>query len=90
MAALRAGPSIALLVENAMKTMKCKELGGQCDQQLSAGSWGEMVKVMTKHVLDKHPDVARQMERMHDEDPKRWGKEMKPNWEAAPEASAHR
>ena len=45
-----------------MKTMTCKQLGGKCDQKLSAGSWDEMVKVMTKHVLEKHPDVAKAMD----------------------------
>lgn len=68
-----------------MKTMTCRELGGTCDQKLSANSWDEMVKVMTQHVMDKHPDVAKQMEKMHNEDPKRWGKEMRPKWDAAPD-----
>jgi len=39
-----------------MKTMTCRQLGGSCDEQLSANSWDEMVKTMTKHVLEKHPD----------------------------------
>jgi hypothetical protein len=26
------------------------------------------------------------MEKMHNEDPEKWGKEMKPKWDAAPEA----
>lgn len=68
-----------------MKSLTCRELGGKCDQKLSAGSWDEMVKVMTKHVLEKHPDVAKTMEKMHNEDPKKWGKEMRPKWEMAPE-----
>jgi predicted small metal-binding protein len=68
-----------------MKTMTCKELGGKCDQKLSANSWDEMVKVMTKHVMDQHPDVAKQMEKMHNEDPKQWAAETKPKWDAAPE-----
>jgi predicted small metal-binding protein len=42
-----------------MKTMTCKELGGTCDQKVSANSWDEMVQKMTKHVMDKHPDVAK-------------------------------
>jgi predicted small metal-binding protein len=67
-----------------MKTMTCRELGGKCEQRLSANSWEEMVKTMTKHVLEKHPDVAQQMKAMHDADPQKWGKEMKPKWEAAP------
>ncbi|MEP6548747.1 MAG: hypothetical protein ABJD53_14895 [Gammaproteobacteria bacterium] len=68
-----------------MKILTCKELGGKCNQKLSAESWGEMVKVMTKHVMDKHPDVANEMEQMHKQDPQKWGKEMKPKWNAAPE-----
>ena len=68
-----------------MKSMTCRQLGGSCDQALSASSWDEMFKVMTKHVLERHPDVARTMERMHHEDPKQWGREMRPKWEAAPE-----
>jgi hypothetical protein len=44
-----------------------------------------MVKVMTKHVMEKHPDVAKAMEKMHNEDPKKWSREMKPKWEAAAE-----
>jgi predicted small metal-binding protein len=63
-----------------MRTLTCKDLGGKCDQKLSAASWEEMVKVMTKRVMEKHPDVAKEMEKMHNEDPKKWGKEMKPKW----------
>jgi len=66
-----------------MKTLTCKELGGPCEAELSAHSWDEMVQVMTKHVMTNHPDTARAMERMHNEDPKKWGREMKPKWDAA-------
>jgi predicted small metal-binding protein len=69
-----------------MKIMTCRELGGSCNQELSASAWDEMVKAMTEHVLAKHPDTARAMEKMHDEDPKRWGRETKPRWDAKPEA----
>jgi predicted small metal-binding protein len=67
-----------------MKTMTCKELGGKCDQKLSAGTWEEMVQVMTKHVMDNHPDVARKMKEMHDKNPKQWAAETKPKWDHAP------
>lgn len=67
-----------------MKTMTCRELGGICDHRLSADSWEDMVKAMTKHVMAQHPDVAKEMERMHNEDPKRWSREMRPKWDAAP------
>ena len=68
-----------------MKTMTCKALGGSCDAKLSARSWDDMVKTMTRHVMENHPDVAKKMEQMHDEDPQRWGREMKPKWEATAE-----
>ena len=68
-----------------MKTMTCRELGGSCDQELSAETWGDMVKTMTAHVMENHPDVAEKMKKMHEADPEKWGKEMKPKWDAAPE-----
>ena len=69
-----------------MKTLTCRELGGSCDTKLSAASWDEMVKVMSKHVMENHPDVAKQMEQMHNEDPKKWGREMQPKWDRAEES----
>ena len=41
------------------------------------------MKTMTKHVMEKHADVAE--ERMHNQDPNKWGKEMKPRWDATPD-----
>jgi predicted small metal-binding protein len=70
-----------------MKSMTCRELGGPCDQTLTAATWDEMVKKMTRHVMEKHPDTAKAMEQMHNQDPKKWGQEMKPKWDAKPEAS---
>lgn len=43
------------------------------------------MQAMTKHVMEKHPDVAKEMEQMHNEDPKKWGAEMKPKWDATDE-----
>jgi predicted small metal-binding protein len=65
-----------------MKTMTCRELGGPCDQQLRAETWDEMVRTMTQHVMQNHPDTAKTMERDHNEDPRRWGREMRPKWDA--------
>ncbi len=65
-----------------MKSMTCHELGGPCDQKLEANSWDEMVTTMTKHVMEKHPETAQAMKEMHDKDPKQWGREMKPKWDA--------
>lgn len=68
-----------------MKTMLCRDLGGACDQKLSAESWNKMVGVLTKQVMENHPDTAKEMEKMHNDDPEKWGDEMKPKWEATPE-----
>jgi len=46
-----------------MKTMTCRSPGGKCDQALSANCWDQMVKVMTADVLEKHPDVAKEMQK---------------------------
>ena len=64
--------------------MHCSDLGGICDEKISAESWGDMVTAMTKHVNANHPDLAKEMEKMHVENPDKWGNEMKPKWEATP------
>ena len=69
-----------------MKTLTCKELGGACDEKLSANTWDEMVKAMTAHVMSRHPDVAQAMKAMHERDPKEWSRRVKPKWDAAPGA----
>jgi hypothetical protein len=68
-----------------VKQLTCRALGGTCDEKLSADSWDQMVMAMTKHVMAKHPDVAKQMEALHQNDPTKWGREMKPKWDAAAE-----
>jgi predicted small metal-binding protein len=68
-----------------MKTLTCRQLGGPCDQEISAESWDDMVKAMTSHVLENHPDTAKEMEEMHKDDPAKWGKDNKPKWDSAPD-----
>ena len=71
-----------------MKTMTCKQLGGTCNLKMYAQSWDDIVKLMTAHVRERHPDIAKQMEEMHNEDPEKWEREMKPKWDATPEEQA--
>jgi predicted small metal-binding protein len=68
-----------------MKTLSCKELGGKCDEKIAAETWEEAVKTMTAHVMEKHPDVAEEMKKMHERDPEEWSRKVKPKWDAAPE-----
>ncbi len=37
---------------------------------------------MTRHMMERHPHVAKEMEARHGKDPKRWGREMKAKWDA--------
>jgi hypothetical protein len=53
-----------------------------------AQSWDDIVTLMTAHVRERHPDIAKQMEEMHNEDPEKWNREMKPKWDATPEEQA--
>jgi hypothetical protein len=43
------------------------------------------LNAMTRHVMEKHPDVANDMVKMHNEDPQKWGGEMKPKFYATVE-----
>jgi predicted small metal-binding protein len=67
-----------------MKTMTCKELGGVCDAPISAETWNEAVRKMTEHVIANHPETAKEMEKMHNADPKKWSSIYKPKWDATP------
>lgn len=66
-----------------MKTMTCKELGGECYEKLSAKTRDGIVENMVRHVVKKHPSLAKKMEQMHKEDPHEWGRTYKPKWERA-------
>ena len=68
-----------------MKTMTCRDMGGPCEAKISAETREEMVQKMTDHVIKNHPDTAKEMERMHREDPDRWGNEFRKKWEETPD-----
>src|SRR6266542_872365 len=73
-------------LQRCMTTMTCKQLGGPCDQKLSAQAWDEMVRNMTSHVMRNHPETAEAMKKKHEANPKKWGRQTKPKWDAAPAA----
>jgi hypothetical protein len=69
-----------------MKAMTWSQLGGNGSQKLSAYTWDGMLKAMTKYGMERHPQgLARDMQRLNHEDPERWARAMKPNWDATPE-----
>jgi hypothetical protein len=68
-----------------MKTMRCKDLGGTCNEKLLGRNvgWHGEGHDETRH--GEAPYVAKAIEAMHKEDSKKWGREMKPKWKAAPQ-----
>jgi hypothetical protein len=62
-----------------MKVMTCRELGGPCDQLLSARTWDGMIRNMMRHVLQSHPDTARAMKEMRNAH--RWCRQTKSQWD---------
>jgi hypothetical protein len=52
------------------------------DKSCLPDQWEEMVQAMTNHVMEAHPDTAKAMATMHNETPKKWGRETKQKWEA--------
>jgi predicted small metal-binding protein len=69
-----------------MKTMTCKEMGGDCDLKFRAATSAEMAKKMTAHVIKAHPAVAKKMRNMSEKDHEKWESKFHKNWDKAPDA----
>jgi hypothetical protein len=61
-------------------------MGGPCEAELSAETREEMVQKMTKHVMENHPETAKEMEAMHKRDPDAWGREFRKLWDKTVES----
>ena len=70
-----------------MKTLTCKQMGGPCDEKITAGSYKEMMDKGWEHVAKAHPEMAKDIQAMPKDDPKmvEWEKGFKAEYEAAPE-----
>ena len=71
-----------------MKTMTCRELGGMCDDKMSANTSDEMMKKGMMHLEAAHPEMAKDIKAMPEGDPKMiaWGEKFKKDWDAASES----
>ena len=72
------------MLEVCYENGACSESGGACDQKLSQFVGRDGAEDDQKH-QEKHPDVAKEMEKMRNEDAKKWGREMKPTFDNAQE-----
>jgi len=73
---------------NFMKTMTCAELGGMCEERISAETPDEMIAQGMKHLEDKHQGMAATVKAMPEDDPTMvaWGEKFMKNWESTPES----
>jgi predicted small metal-binding protein len=71
-----------------MKTLTCKQLGGPCDEAISAETKEEMMNKGMAHLASAHPQMAADVQAMPKDDPKmvEWAKSFDAMWENAPTA----
>ena len=79
-----------------MKTMTCRQLGGPCEQRLSADSWDEMVKAMTntswsgpRYGERDGKDAQRGSEETGPRNETEWDATLKPELHGGDEHSGH-
>lgn len=72
-----------------MKTMTCREMGGMCDEAMSAGTAEEMMESGMKHLAEKHPEMAASIKSMPKDDPAMvaWYEKFMKDWSATPESN---
>jgi predicted small metal-binding protein len=68
-----------------MKILTCRELGGECDQPLSANSWEEMLVRLMKHIDDNHSDLSQTIDESCRRYPDMWSDEIRSKFNNAPE-----
>lgn len=67
--------------------MTCREMGGMCDEAMSANTSDEMMEAGMKHLAEKHPEMAASIEAMPKDDPQMvaWYEKFMKDWAATPE-----
>ncbi len=72
-----------------MKTMTCKQMGGMCDEAMTAGTQEEMMNAGMAHLEVAHPEMAAGIKAMPKDDPKmvEWGTKFATDWASTPENS---
>jgi predicted small metal-binding protein len=68
-----------------MKTMTCSQLGGPCDASMTAGSEKEMMDMGWAHMESAHPEMAKEMGALPQEDKDKWTADFHAKWEAQAE-----
>ena len=67
--------------------MSCSSMGGPCEEMVSGSTPEEMVANGTKHLEEKHPEIAKSMAEMPQEAKDTWFADFKKKWDETPDAS---
>ena len=72
-----------------MKTITCAQMGGPCDDAITASSSEEMMTKGMAHLESAHPQMAADVKATPKDDPKMvaWNEKFKADWAAAPESN---
>ena len=67
--------------------MTCKQMGGPCEEKIHGTTPDEMMENGTKHLEEKHPEMAADMKKMAKDDPKmvEWQEKFNMDWEKTPD-----
>ena len=70
-----------------MKTITCREMGGMCDDPMTASTPDEMIGHGMAHLEAAHPDMAKTVRETPSDDPMmvEWKKNFDATWAATPE-----
>lgn len=74
----------------SMKTMTCRDMGGMCDEPVTAATKEEMMAKGMEHVGSAHPEMAATINAMPKDDPKmvEWQQKFDQKWDATAETPA--
>lgn len=70
-----------------MKTMTCRELGGECDEPIHANNFDELIKNGMEHLKVAHPKMYEDVTKASKDDPmmKEWSEKTKKAFDEKPE-----
>ncbi len=70
-----------------MKTLTCAQMGGMCDEKISASTVDEMLANGMRHLEEAHPEMAETVKATPADDPMmvEWREKFDAAWAAAPE-----
>ena len=70
-----------------MKTMTCAQMGGMCEEKMSAETPDEMMRKGMQHLEAAHPEMAASVKAMPETDPAmvEWDEKFAKTWEETPE-----